>query len=448
MLLPGQGNGDVSPSRRVELGILSRVKFGIVLAASSLVSAYPQEVEKLDLDRAVEIALASNPALQVASARTRGALGLERQAGLRPNPSFIFNTENIRFWGTPELDASDDLDIYAYFSQPLEWRGKKARRLEVAAQDIKISEIELKGLQWRIRQDVRQSFLRALLAQKQLDFMRESGRYFDQIVRYHRTRVEQGAMPEADLIRSQLEREHLTVLEQTAAADAERSRIGLLKTMGVADHRTDFELVDTPQPPLSTQPLNLQALMERARANNPELTRAEAEIDRARAQLALQVSQAKPDWTVTFGYKRTMGYNTLLGGFIVPLPILNRNQGSIIQGQADVESYQGARQVALTSVESSVLAALATVRQRHAMIQDLQKGMVQRADEFWRISEAAYQEGGVDILRLIDAQRVRNEARLLLTNTEMEYRISMAELESAVGEENIVLSEELLRGAP
>jgi cobalt-zinc-cadmium efflux system outer membrane protein len=218
--------------------------------------------------------------------------------------------------------------------------------------------------------------------------------------------------------------------------------------MGVADHRTDFELVDTPQPPVSTGPLNLQALLERARANNPELTRAEAEIDRARAQLNLQVSQAKPDWAVTFGYKRTMGYNTLLGGFIVPLPILNRNQGNIIQSEAEVESSQGAKQVALTSVESSVLAALATVRQRHAMIQDLQKGMVQRAEEFWRISEAAYQEGGVDILRLIDAQRVKNEARLLLTNTEMEYRISMAELESAVGEENIVLSDEVLRGAP
>jgi len=79
------------------------------------------------------------------------------------------------------------------------------------------------------------------------------------------------------------------------------------------------------------------------------------------------------------------------------------------------------------------------------MIQDLQKGMVQRAEEFWRISLAAYQEGGADLLRLLDAQRVKNEAQLLLTTTQMEYRISMAELESVVGEENMVLSEELLR---
>ena len=430
------------------MGILSKVQVAVILAAASILSAFAQDVEKLDINRAVEIALSNNPALQAASARTRGALGLERQAGLRPNPSFTFETENIRFWGSPEIDASQELDVFAYMSQPLEWRGKKARRVEVAAQDVKISEIESKGLQWRIRQGVRQAFLRALLAQKQLEIVQENGRYFDQVVEYHRARVEQGAMPEADLIRSQLERERLTVAEQAAAADAERGRIMLVKAMGVAGYRTDFRLADAPPALESTGPLNLQAMMERARANSPDVTLAEAEIERAKAQLALQLSQAKPDWAVTFGYKRTMGYNTLLGGLLVPLPLFNRNQGNILQGGAEVEGFQSTKQVAVAAVESSVLSALAAVRRRHATIQDLQKGMIERAEQFWRISLAAYQEGGADLLRLLDAQRVRNEVQLLFTTTEMEYRISMAELESAVGEENIVLSEESLRVAP
>jgi cobalt-zinc-cadmium efflux system outer membrane protein len=428
--------------------MLNKVQVAAISAALSLISAYAQEVEKLDMSRAVEIALSNNPAVQAAAARTRGALGLERQAGLRPNPSFIFDTENIRFWGSPEIDASRDLDIFAYFSQPLEWRGKKARRLEVAAQDVKISEIELKGLQWRIRQDVRQAFLRALLAQKQLESIQESGRYFNQVVEYHRARVEQGAMPEADLIRSQLERERLTVAEQGAAAEAERARISLVKAMGVAGYRTDFQLVDAPAAKAQTAPLNQQALMERARANHPDLTRAEANIERAKAQLALQFSQAKPDWAVNFGYKRNAGFNTLLGGVSVPLPFLNRNQGNILLGEAEVESSRSTKQMTVAAVETNVLSALAAVRRRHTMIQDLQKGMVERAEEFWRISLAAYQEGGADLLRLLDAQRVRNEVQLLLTTTQMEYRISMAELENAVGEENIALSEELLRGAP
>ena len=79
------------------------------------------------------------------------------------------------------------------------------------------------------------------------------------------------------------------------------------------------------------------------------------------------------------------------------------------------------------------------------MLNQLEKGMVERADESWRISLAAYQQGGADLLRLLDAQRVRNEVRLLFTRTQIEYRISQAELENSVGEENIVLAEGLLR---
>jgi len=82
------------------------------------------------------------------------------------------------------------------------------------------------------------------------------------------------------------------------------------------------------------------------------------------------------------------------------------------------------------------------------MLQSMQKGVLERAEESWRISNAAYQEGGADLLRLLDAQRVRNEIRLLFVRTQMEYRLNLTELESAVGEENLVLSEEILRVAP
>jgi outer membrane protein TolC len=82
------------------------------------------------------------------------------------------------------------------------------------------------------------------------------------------------------------------------------------------------------------------------------------------------------------------------------------------------------------------------------MLGEMEKGMVERAEESWRISIAAYQEGGADLLRLLDAQRVRNEVQQLLVRTQMEYRLSLAELDSAAGVEDIVLSEELLRVAP
>ena len=80
------------------MSMLIELQVGVILAASSPISTYPQQVEKVGIGRAVEVAPSNDPALQAAAARTRGTLGLERQAGLRPNPSFNFDTENIRFF--------------------------------------------------------------------------------------------------------------------------------------------------------------------------------------------------------------------------------------------------------------------------------------------------------------------------------------------------------------
>jgi outer membrane protein TolC len=75
----------------------------------------------------------------------------------------------------------------------------------------------------------------------------------------------------------------------------------------------------------------------------------------------------------------------------------------------------------------------------------VQDRVLDQAEESFRISLAAYQEGGTDLLRLLDAQRARNETRLLQTQAEMAYRIGLVELEASVGEENLSISQELLR---
>jgi len=82
------------------------------------------------------------------------------------------------------------------------------------------------------------------------------------------------------------------------------------------------------------------------------------------------------------------------------------------------------------------------------MLAQMEKGMLERAEQSLRIALAAYQEGGTDLLRLLDAQRSRNEVQLLYTRTQMDYRISQVDLEYAVGEENLTLGEEVLGANP
>jgi len=275
--------------------------------------------------------------------------------------------------------------------------------------------------------------------------MRDNGGYFDQIVEYHRVRVAEGAMAEADLLKVRLERERLTLQENAAAAEAERAEVDLFRAMGSSEFPVSSGLAEVTAHPTMGSPLSVSALLQLARERRPEMRLAAAASDRARAELDLQLAQAKPDWVLSVGYKRNSGFDTLLAGVSVPIPFFNRNRGNIAFGTAEVNRSENLKEMTRRQIEGEVSSALASLRRRHNMIAQLDRGMLDRAEESWRISLAAYREGGTDLLRLLDAQRVLSEVRLLEMRTRMEYLISLAEVEAAVGQENLNLSEEILR---
>ena len=59
--------------------------------------------------------------------------------------------------------------------------------------------------------------------------------------------------------------------------------------------------------------------------------------------------------------------------------------------------------------------------------------MRDRADEVYRIADAAYRETGSDILRLIDAERTRIETEVTYTRALAELQQSAVALETAQG---------------
>ena len=156
-------------------------------------------------------------------------------------------------------------------------------------------------------------------------------------------------------------------------------------------------------------------------------------IDRANANLKVQRSLSRPNIEAGFGYKRNLGFNTLLFTTQFGLPISNKNQGNI---QAALSEEKAAR-ASLAAAEAVVRAELRTAERelenRRRQLQDLLATSRQRAAEAADIANAAYREGGADLLRLLDAQRVRIDLEVLNATTLMEYRQSIVALETAMG---------------
>jgi cobalt-zinc-cadmium efflux system outer membrane protein len=233
-------------------------------------------------------------------------------------------------------------------------------------------------------------------------------------------------MAEVDLLRVQLESERLRAAYRTAEQDAVTARIRLFRDMGLAD-----------QPGVGfTEPMDVLPEVERPGegvGQRPDLLPLRQAVRQANANVRLQQSNARPDPEVLAGYKRTSGYNTVITGVQINLPFRNRNEGNIAAAAADVTVATAAERAAERVARAEADAAYTNYETRRGLVTGALPALRERAREIARISNAAYREGGADLLRLLDAERGRIDADLLYFRALTDFHLAVVELQSALG---------------
>ena len=189
----------------------------------------------LSLKEAVSQALESHPQLSIATARVGVAQGLRTQAGLRPNPRLILQSENARVSGSPPFSYPHDADSYAFIAQTIETAGKRGYRVDAASHNVRRSELEREILRRQIIARVSAAYYAATGAIRVRDLLEQEVSGFERVVQYHRDRVKEGAMAEVNLLRIEVERDRLASSARSAGQEAERSTIALLREIGSRD---------------------------------------------------------------------------------------------------------------------------------------------------------------------------------------------------------------------
>ena len=416
----------------------------LLLSAGLTLGLWAQHLPKtLDLGQAVEIALSRHGGLDAARAAIEARAGSTRQAGLLPNPVFSLQTENWRFYGTPGFSASRNLDVFAWVGLPIETAGKRTRRVELAEADERIAEHKRQRVAWGIRQSVKKAYWEVLAAVSDVEMLARSRETLQRLENYHEVQVRQGAMAEVDLIKVQVEAGRAALAVSGAEMEVGRGKIALLEAMGIPELNTDFE-VRQPE----ARPVNLswdaaratRQTVETALVHRTEILIGRAHVERARANVALQRSLARPDVTPYLGYKRNNAFHTLIGGFSISLPVRDKNTGRIEEALAEVRRREADLRAVEARIGAEVAAALETVRRRQEILRLMETGMLDRARETSRIAQAAYQEGGVELLEVLDAQRAQNEISLFYSRSALDYQLSWVDLETASGTSNLPLS--------
>jgi cobalt-zinc-cadmium efflux system outer membrane protein len=383
---------------------------------------------RLTLADAVSQALAGNPALAVAAARERVAEGLRRQAGLSPNPRLVVQLENTRFWESPSFSYPRDTQTYAFVSQTLETGGKRDRRVALATENVRSGELDVQLQRRLIGGRVGTAYWVAAGTAHVRDLLQEESATFERLVEFNRARVREGAAAEVDLLRIEVERDRLTSLARTAALDAERTRIALFREMG----KLEFPPVEFAEPLEQIHPveaLTLSQVLER----RIEMMLAREAVEQARANLRLQQANARTDPDLQLGYERIGGLDTIYAAAQIPLPIRNRNQGQIEAATAEIRVSESSVTATEAAIRSEFETATTDFASRRKLLDETLRPMRDRADEVYRIANAAYRETGSDILRLIDAERTRIETEVTYTRALAELQQSAVALETAQG---------------
>ena len=127
---------------------------------------------------------------------------------------------------------------------------------------------------------------------------------------------------------------------------------------------------------------------------------------------------ARPDLNVTAGYKRTelpdttYGVNTAIVSLRITLPTTDKNQGNRIAADAEVRRQQQMVAATEAEVRADYAGALQEYEMRRAEFFNALQPLREHAANIFAIATAAYNEGGTDLLRLLDAERASLDAEL------------------------------------
>jgi outer membrane protein, heavy metal efflux system len=404
------------------------------LSGPTAIAVHAQAAAPLTLETVLTLAAQQHPLLDAARARVTAARGVRGTAGALPNPVFNYWTESAPFpFQSPRVGLDRETQTYANI--PLEFLYQRASGVRGADAGVAAATADLARAQQTVSLEAARAFYRVAEAQVSVDAMLDVRARLAELVTYNELRVREGKTAEVDLIRTQVELDRVDAGIALNAVELTRAQATLAPYLGASSLKIDSLRVAIDASAASPSAVvSLDALLITARAARQDVIAARARVSAAQASTGYQRALTLRTLNATFGSKRTLGVTSMIAGFTVPLPIFDRNRGAIQEATGLQQAAAADLVWVERRVEAEVQGAYAAAKSLAMQTSRLRGRMLERAEESRRISLAAYQEGAISLLQVLDASRTLADARLAYYRLLFAERESQLELRAAIGE--------------
>lgn len=395
--------------------------------------APPATPTRLSLEMATEILMARNPTLlrerQIIAAARGGLVAAQK----RPNPEFDLSSESYPLFESNPGPFINNSETILRIGQTIETAGKRRKRTAVAMQDVQVSESSLEDVSRQLKLELKNRYFAVSLAKAQYALAQEILSEYDKIVKVNEARYKQGEVSGFEFSRLQTERLRFFSDVVDSELQLKNSKVALLELLGADPGVTDFDVTDALKS--APIPMPLEDLVQQALQTRADLIAQRQRVERGSRELTFQKSQAIPNITPSFGYKRNLAQNAVAFGVNIPLPLFNRNQGGIAQAGAQLEQQRYEQSRVELGVRRDVQQAFNSVQAQNQRLEALEKTYVPSAKQARDISEASYRLGALELIGFLDVQRAYREALRSYNQALFDQRAAVSLLEAAIGKD-------------
>ena len=421
----------------------------VVNDRSPAATAAPVVPTDSQLDWLLDIALSRHPQLAEASAGVRRESGLRFQSTRKPNPSLGYAASEI---GNDGRSGQQGL----YVAQ--EW--VTAGKLDMAGQaghwKTRAALKRLAQSRLRLGLRVQLQYWSMLAARQRLALLHQIEQLLAEAVDVNHRLLQAAEINRGTLLQARLEQQQIVVALRQARIDLQARTQALATTLAVApdwlerlpddswptDKPAQGQLASNEAPAHSMTDWQGDApigwLTAEAWRGSPELSEVAAMIEAARWELRLAQVQIASNLDSYASLQHDAISNNIIVGLQVglALPVHDRKSGLVAAAQATVAEYQAQLERRNRELQTRWIMAMNEFSTAHAMVRSVDGELLQLAQERFELARQAHQQGEIDYLELLTAQRSYLSIQQAALDAKERAALALARLECFAIDEN------------
>lgn len=375
----------------------------------------------LTLTQALDLAVQRSEAVRSARAGVTSASEAARAAGQLSDPTLRAGIDNLPVTGGDRLSTTRDSMTMKRIGIGQEWVSAEKRAARQAAADAMVSResVTVQAAAADVRLQTALAYVDAYFAGETLKLTTLAEHHVHEELEASKARLTSSAGSSQEVLattsaRGIAEDESAEVRQQQSAA-----RVVLERWVGV-------------QAEDLAAPAELAGLDEQAYiANHPMVLAAQRDIELARREAVVALSNRKPNWSWEVSYGQRTGYSDMVSfGVSIPLPVApaQRQDRETASKLALVDKAEGAL-AEVTRAAQAEFRGLASDAQRLSdRIQRYQSSVVVPAQQRTAAALAGYRSNQATLATLFEARHMEVEAQRKLLSLQRERAKAQAQL--------------------